>query len=141
MSSVRSVVHVTPGADGAESEWATSPANLHIHNHRFDEYDTEVFSLNSEYEHRGCIRDLDWETTHRTWTGDAWKIDFAALETVVQHLLDCGFPCTIEPSILRIYTTDFDAPFLETLAPSASPPDEESANIDDQLRLQDFSNE
>lgn len=135
----RVFIRIQPGDSSAESEWTTEPADLHIYDYRFDEYDTEVVSLNSSFEHRSAIRDLDWEETHRKWTGETWKIDFAPLEGVVLHLLDHGFPLTVEPSVLRIYIADFDAPFLDTMIPSDAPPADVNADIDEQWRLSDFS--
>lgn len=56
----------------------------------------------------------------------------------MQHLLDHELPLTIEPSVLRIFVADFDAPFLEAIIPSDGPPSDPRADIDDQLRLTDF---
>lgn len=132
-------IRLQPESTGETGEWTTEKANLHVSNYHFDEYNTEVVSLSAEYEHRPSIRDLDWEETHRKWVGDSWKIDFHALEHVVQHLLDSGFPVTIEPAVLRIFIADFGAPFLETVVPSEPPPEIEDASIDSQLRLSDFT--
>ena len=84
------------------SEWTTSPAELHFHDYAFDEYNTEVVTLKASYDHRTDIKALDWEETHRRWTGETWQLDLAALDTAVQHFLDRGYTVTIDASDLSI---------------------------------------
>lgn len=134
-------VLIQPEETGETSEWVSSPAPLHFFDYRFDEYSTEVVSLNAEFDHRDTIQELDWEKTHRKWTGETWKIDFEPLEHVVQQLLDSGYELTIEISVLRIYIADYEAPFLETIVPDESPPEVTADDVDSQLRLTDFDAE
>ena len=72
---------LTTDDGGVMSEWTADPGELHFHNYVFDEYNTEVITLEAAYEHRTDIKALDWEETHRKWTGEAWQLDFAALDT------------------------------------------------------------
>lgn len=131
-------VRITPGEEGPDSEWDAEPAAIHIHNYRYDDYGTEVVSIDTEYEHRPYMRELDWETTHRNWIGHAWKVDFDALDMVVHHLVTRGFPLTMEPDILRIYLTDYDGPFLKSLAPDGPTPGGSPAHGEGQMELTDF---
>ena len=118
--------------DGVASEWTTSPGELHFHDYAFDDYNTEVITLEADYDHRTDIKALDWEETHRQWTGEAWQLDFAALDTTVQHFLDRGYSITIAASDLSIFLSDYDAPFLERQLPDEAPSDVEDDGDDDE---------
>jgi len=117
--------------DGVRSEWTISTGDLHFHDYGFDDYNTEVITLDAEYNHRTDIKALDWEETHRQWTGEVWQLDFAALETAVQHFLDRGYTVTIAASDLSIFLSDYDALFLEGQLPDEPPPDVEDDGDDD----------
>lgn len=129
-----------PTDDGVASDWTTETEDLHFHDHGFDDYGTEVITLAAEYEHRSDIKALDWETTHRKWTGDAWRVDFAALDTAVEHFVDRGYRVTIDAGELTLFLTDYDGPFLKGHVPDEMPPDcEESlAGGDGQPDLGEF---
>jgi hypothetical protein len=114
------------------SEWTTYPAELHVHDYGFDEYNTEIIALEADYAHRTDIKALDWEETHRQWTGEAWQLDFAALDTAVQHFLDRGYSVTIAASDLSIFLSDYDAPFLEAQLPEEPLPVVEGDTDDDE---------
>jgi hypothetical protein len=118
--------------DAVVSEWTTSPADLHFHDYAFDDYNTEVITLEADYDHRTDIKALDWEETHRQWTGEAWQLDFAALDTAVQHFLDRGYSVTIAASDLSIFLSDYDAPFLEAQLPEEPLPVVEGDTDDDE---------
>jgi len=136
------VSHPTPSLlltsdDGAVvSEWTTSPAELHVHDYGFDEYNTEIIALEAGYEHRTDIKALNWEDTYRKGTGETWQLDFAALDTAVQHFLDRGYNVTVAASDLSIYLSDYDASFLEAHLPEEPPPDVE--DDDEQTDLSAF---
>lgn len=133
-------LRLSPTDADVASNWTTEQADLHFHDHGFDDYGTEVISLAAEYEHRTAIKALDWESTHRKWTGDAWTIDFAALDTAVEHLLDRGYSVTIDGAELRLFLSDYDAPFLESHISDDSPPDngEQQPDRGGQPGLEDF---
>ena len=121
------------------SEWTISPAELHVHDYGFDEYNTEIIALEADYDHRTDIKALDWEETHRQWPGEAWQLDFAALDTAVQHFLDRGYSVTVAASDLSIFLSDYDAPFLEAQVPEEPQPYVESdAGEDSQTDLDSF---
>lgn len=81
--------------DSVVSTWTTRMGELHFTNYGFDDYGTEVIHIDGEYGHRDDIMDLDWERTHRTWTGDSWKIDFDALDRVAKHLIEHDYEITV----------------------------------------------
>jgi hypothetical protein len=114
------------------SKWATRTGDLHFYDYAFDDYNTEVITLEADYDHRTDIKALDWEETHRQWTGEAWQLDFAALDTAVQHFLDRGYSVTVAASDLSIFLSDYDAPFLEAQLPEEPPPDVEGDTDDDE---------
>lgn len=122
---------LTNDEDRVTSEWTTSTGDLHFHDYEFDDYDTEIITVEADYDYRDDIKALDWEETHRKWTGEAWQIDFAALATAVKHFLDRGYSVTIDASELSIFLSDYDAPFLEEQLPDESPPDVELDPDDD----------
>ncbi|WP_227379131.1 hypothetical protein [Haladaptatus halobius] len=117
---------VATSDDGVVSAWTSSTGDLHFHTYEFDDYNIEIITFDAAYEHRADIKALDWDTTHRQWTGNAWQIDFAALDTVVQHFLNRGYSVTIAAAELNIYLSDYDASFLKTQLPDEPPPDVES---------------
>lgn len=129
---------LTTDDEGVVSEWTTSPAELHFHDYAFDDYNTEVITLEAEYGHRTDIKALDWEETHRKWTGEAWQLDFATLNTAVQHFLDRGYSLTIAASDLNIYLSDYEAPVLAAHLPDDPPPDVEGDEDDAQTDLSAF---
>lgn len=132
-------LRLTPTQDSINNEWTMEKANLHFYDYGFDEYNTEIISLEAKYEHRPFIMNLEWEETHRQWTGDAWQLDFVALDTAVQHFVENGFPVSIAVSELRIFLSDYEAPFLEAYLPDEPLPDTElPSEEDDQLDLGDF---
>jgi hypothetical protein len=53
------------------SGWTTSPAELHFYDYGFDDYNTEIITLEAAYEHRADIKALEWEDTHRKGTAEA----------------------------------------------------------------------
>jgi hypothetical protein len=125
--------------DAVVSEWTTSPADLHFHDYAFDDYNTEIITLEADYDHRTDIKALHWEETHRQWTGETWQLDFAALDTAVEHFLDRGYSVTIAASDLSIFLSDYDAPFLEAQLPDDPPPDvEDDGDNDGQTDLNAF---
>lgn len=115
-------LRLAPGADGVASAWTTEAGELHLHDYGFDDYGTEVIALDAPYEHRTDVTALDWDETHRTWTGDAWQLDFAALDTAVEHFLECGYEVTIAATALSIFLSDYDAPFLDARVPDEPAP-------------------
>lgn len=123
---------LTTDEEEVTSEWTTSPGEFHFHDYAFDDYNTEILTLEADYGHRTDVKALDWEETHRKWTGEAWQLDFAALETAVQHFLDRDYSVTIAASELSIYLSDYEAPFLETHLPDEPPPDFEGDGDDDE---------
>lgn len=126
--------------DGMTSNWTTEVGDLHLHDHGFDDYGTEVISVAAGYDHRTVIKALDWETTHRKWTGETWRIDLAALDTTVEHFLNRGYSVTIDGAELRLFLSDYDAPFIEAHIPEESPPDrgEQQSDKGGQPGLEDF---
>lgn len=133
-------LQLAPTDGGITSSWTTEVGDLHLHDHGFDDYGTEVISVAADYNHRTDIKALDWETTHRKWTGETWRIDFAALDTTVEHFLDRGYSVTIDGAELRLFLSDYDAPSLETHVPEESPPDsgEQQSDQCGQPGLEDF---
>lgn len=117
--------------DDVASEWTTGTGELHFHDYAFDDYNTEIITLAAEYDHRADIKALDWEGTHRKWTGGAWQLDFAALDTAVQHFLDRGYSVTVAATELSIFLSDYEAPFLEAHLPDEPPPDVDGDADDD----------
>jgi hypothetical protein len=73
-------LQLTPSESGITSTWTEGRGELHFREYGFDDYDTEIIHLDAEFEHRNDINALDWERTHRTWTGSEWELDFAALD-------------------------------------------------------------
>lgn len=133
-------LRLAPTDDGITSDWTTKTASLHFHDYRFDDYGTEVISLEAGYADRADVKALDWETTHRSWTGDAWELDFAALDTAVAHLVERGHTVTVAAPALTIFRSDYEAPFLEAHLPAAPPPGSgpDAADGDDEVDLTDF---
>lgn len=124
--------------DGIASEWTTSQGDLHLYDYDFDNYDTEVITLEADYDHRADIKALDWDETHRKWTDGVWRIDFVALDTAVKHFLDRGYSVTIAATEVSLYLSDYEAPFLEAHLPDEPPPDVEVDVDDDQTDLSAF---
>lgn len=125
--------------DDIEREWTTRKGDLHFHDYSFDDYNTEIITLEAEYDHRDDVKALDWEETHRKWMDGAWRIDFAALDTAVKHFLDQGYDVTIAVSEISIYLSDYDAPFLEAQLPDEPPRDfEVDLDDDEQTDLSAF---
>lgn len=53
----------------------------------------EQFALDSPYEAKDDIKDLDWEETHRTWDSDrkAWLVDADSVDEVSRELEEAGW--------------------------------------------------
>lgn len=115
-------LRLAPEDGDITSNWTTETADLHFYGYSFDDYGTEVVSLDAAYEHRVDIKALDWETTHRKWTGEAWQLDFAALDATFKHFCDRDYSVTVNTSAINIYLSDFDAPFLVVHVPDDPPP-------------------
>lgn len=114
-------LRLAPAEGNITSHWMTETTALHFYGYSFDDYGTEVISLDAAYEHRIDVKALAWETTHRKWTCDAWQLDFSALDATVKHLLNRDYNVTINASALKIYSCDYDAPFLEPHVPDDPP--------------------
>lgn len=123
--------------------WTNATGDIHVRDHGFDDYGTEVIHLDAPYDAREDIKALAWEATHRQWTGSEWRLDFAALDQAVRHLLERDYTVTIPASDVQLYVADFDAPFLETHMPADPPyhdtdPDGEPGPDGKQSDLQAF---
>lgn len=135
-------LQLTPSESGITSTWTEGKGELHFREYGFDDYDTEVIHLDAEFEHRNDINALDWERTHRTWTGSEWQLDFAVLDHAVKHFLDQGYTVTVSASEVRIFISDYDTSFFENHLPADPPPsdrDGDSGNEDEQYDLSEFS--
>lgn len=128
--------------DRITSEWTDATGDLHFRDYDFDDYDTEIIYLDAEFKHRTDIKALDWETTHRKWTGSEWQLDFAGLEYAIKHFLDRGYSVTVPASEVSIFVSDYDGEFLEGQLPSDPPPDlvtDSGQEDNDQYDLSEFS--
>lgn len=114
-------LEVRPTDTDIVGEWTDATGDVHVYDHGFDSYGTEVIHLDAPYDARDDIKALPWEATHRQWTGSEWRLDFAALDHAVRHLLERDYSVTIPAPDVQLYVADFDAPFLETHLP-ANPP-------------------
>lgn len=133
-------LRLRPTEDDILSDWTNEQGDLHFFDYGFDDYNTEIIALNASYEHRNDIKALDWEDTHRKWTGDVWQLDFEALDIAVKHFLEHGYNVTIAASDLTIFLSDYDAPFLKEHIPVGQPPGPARGadTPDDQPDLNDF---
>lgn len=63
--------------------------------------------LDSPYDAKGAIKDLDWDETHRSWDNDAWQVDADALELVRDSLAESGWRLTRGPDPTEVRLDDF----------------------------------
>lgn len=108
--------------DSIRSRWTDVEGDVHFYDYGFDEYEKEVILLKTEYEHREDVKRLDWEETHRNWTGETWQVDFEPLDSIVQHFLNLRHSVTIEITDLTIYLRDFEPAFLAENLPEDPAP-------------------
>lgn len=120
------------------SKWSDVPGEIHFHDYRFNDYSTEILSIETEQYQLEDIRALNWEETHREWTGEEWVIDFAALDQAAEHFVERGYTVTIQASDLQIYLSDFESRFLNDHLPSNSPPDDGMSTGENQADLTDY---
>lgn len=65
--------------------------------------------IESDYEAKDDIKDLDWDETHRDWCGShemsgdvtsgAWLVDLEAVEDVVDHLVERGHQVSLNKAV------------------------------------------
>lgn len=57
--------------------------------------------LSSPFQAKEVIKDLGWETTHRTWDEDAemWAMDLDAVGRASVHLSDAGYSIAATTSV------------------------------------------
>jgi len=87
---------IDPETDDYESlKWGVVFCNVHD-----SDYGQKVH-LASPYQAKNVIKDLDWESTHRSWDDDAgmWSMDIGAVGRGAVALADAGFSVAATQSV------------------------------------------
>lgn len=100
--------------DGGEPEMTDEEAELHIPRYFIHEsYGTPKFEVDSPYEAKDMIKELNWDRTHRSWNDatNRWAIDFERLNFVIDHFHENGYDVTIDLDVARSFEDEMDMVF------------------------------